>query len=80
MGALTTHKLKLVYSLVREPFPDPNKRRPVNMRGNMAAVPLNSAPRANVQEPRTQRKENRNTPTGSRTKHRNISASTGNIV
>lgn len=49
--------------LVREPFPDPNSRRPINITGNIADVPLKNIPTANVDDPSTQRNENRNNPT-----------------
>ena len=49
--------------LVSEPFPEPKSRRPVSMMGSMYGVPRNIAPAANVDEPRTQRNEKRNTPT-----------------
>jgi len=49
--------------LVRDPFPEPNKSRPVSITGNIADVPFNMDPAANVHDPNTHRKENRNTPT-----------------
>ena len=38
-------------------------RRPINIRGSIAAVPLNMAPAAKVADPMTHRPENRNAPT-----------------
>lgn len=48
---------------MREPLPDPNKSRPINITGNIAGDPLSIAPTANVEEPNTHRNENKNTPT-----------------
>ena len=58
--------------LVSEPFPDPNRSRPISMTGRRADDPFNMAPTANVEDPRTQRKENRNTPTENRFEHTGI--------
>lgn len=49
--------------LVSDPLPDPNKRRPRSIRGNMAAVFFKKMEAAKVDDPRTQRNENKNTPT-----------------
>ena len=53
----------LLQLLVNDPFPDPNIKRPTSMTGNMALVPFNIAPPANVQDPIKHRPENRNSPT-----------------
>ena len=46
-----------------EPFPDPNRRRPISITGSKAGEPFNMAPIANVDDPNTQRNENKKTPT-----------------
>lgn len=50
-------------SLDSEPFPEPNRSRPISIIGSMAAVPRKIAPKAKIPEPRRQRNENKNTPT-----------------
>ena len=54
------------HSLVRDPLPEPKSSLPRSMRGSMVGVPLNMAPRANMDEPKTHRNENKKTPTGKR--------------
>lgn len=46
-----------------DPFPEPKIKRPKSMRGNIARVFLNIEPRANMEEPITHKKENKNRPT-----------------
>lgn len=52
--------------LVKDPFPDPKSSRPVSISGSRYEVPLKWEPSANSAEPKTHRKENRNTPTAER--------------
>ncbi len=54
--------------LVREPFPDPNIRRPSSMSGSRYFVLGKKAPAANVHDPTTQSPENRNAPTVTKVK------------
>lgn len=60
--------------LVMDPLPEPKSRRPSNITGNIALVPFNIAPAANVLDPATTRKENKNRPT--ETKRNEASRST----
>ena len=48
---------------MRDPFPEPNRRRPISITGNMAADPFNMAPTANRDEPIRHNPEKRNRPT-----------------
>ena len=62
------HEQSFIFSapvilLVSEPFPDPNSRRPISITGCKAGEPFNMAPIANVDDPNTQRNENKKTPT-----------------
>ena len=68
--SLRQHKQRVTFGilLVRDPLPDPNRSRPVSISGSRYGVPLKWEPRANSDEPKTHRKENRKTPTADRRK------------